>query len=97
MPSRRHGREASESSNERAVHRVTRRLAAVQMGITENAHPTLPAKIKEQLPEGTVSEDAENNIVSTLVEELLFMTSPKPTASGSGLRNADSELPGAWN
>lgn len=65
----------------------------LQMGITDNAHPTLPAKIKEQMPEGNVSEEAENNIVSNLVEELLFM-SPKPTASGSGLR--DGELPGAW-
>jgi Wiskott-Aldrich syndrome protein len=63
------------------------------MGITEKAHPSLPAKIKEQMPEGAVSDEAENNIVSTLVEELLFM-SPKPTASGSGLR--DAELPGAW-
>lgn len=41
------------------------------MGITENAHPELPAKIKEQLPEGTLTEDAENNIVSNLVEELV--------------------------
>lgn len=66
------------------------------MGITDKAHPTLPAKIKEQLPVGgNVSEEAENNIVSTLVEELLFM-SPKPTASGSGLRPEDNELPGAW-
>lgn len=92
QPSRRHGPDAvAEGSNERTVHRVTKRLAA--MGITDKAHPTLPAKIKEQLPEGNVTEDAENNIVSTLVEDLLFM-SPKPAASGSGLR--DGDLPGAW-
>jgi Wiskott-Aldrich syndrome protein len=65
----------------------------LQMGITDKAHPSLPEKIKEQLPKGAVSEEAENNIVSTLVEELLFM-SPKPAASGSALR--DTELPGAW-
>ncbi|KAJ7161424.1 hypothetical protein C8R43DRAFT_881082 [Mycena crocata] len=92
QPSRRHGQDtAPESASDRVVHRITRRLAA--MGITDKAHPSLPAKIKEQLPEGNVSEDVENNIVSALVEELLFM-SPKPTASGSGLR--DAELPGAW-
>ncbi|KAK7064102.1 F-box domain-containing protein [Favolaschia claudopus] len=90
-PTRRH-EVVVETPAERSLHRITKRLAA--MGITDKAHPSLPAKIKEQLPpEGTVSEDAENNIVSTLVEELLFM-SPKPAASGSGMR--DTELPGAW-
>jgi len=93
-PTRRfHQEVVVETPAERTIHRITKRLAA--MGITEKAHPSLPAKIKEQLPEGTVSEDAENNIVSTLVEELLFM-SPKPAASGSGLRDGDGELPGAW-
>ncbi|KAJ7170032.1 hypothetical protein C8R46DRAFT_1217643 [Mycena filopes] len=94
--SRRHGQEVVvETPTERTMHRITKRLAA--MGITDKAHPSLPAKIQEQMPEGHVSDEAENNIVSTLVEELLFM-SPKPTASGSALRdaNADSELPGAW-
>ncbi|KAF7307050.1 F-box domain-containing protein [Mycena indigotica] len=87
QPSR---RRVPESASERSVNRITKRLAA--MGITENAHPTLPAKIKEQLPEGNVSDEAEQNIVSTLVEELVFM-SPKPTASGSR-QNAD--VPGTW-
>ncbi|KAJ7225366.1 hypothetical protein GGX14DRAFT_489251 [Mycena pura] len=86
-------RRIPENSSERVLHSITKRLAA--MGITENAHPTLPAKLKEQLPEGRVSEEAENNIVSTLVEELLFM-SPKPTASGSGLRNADLPISPLW-
>ncbi|KAJ7631061.1 hypothetical protein FB45DRAFT_1058943 [Roridomyces roridus] len=93
-PSRRHYSQdmAPESSTDRAVHRITRRLAA--MGITDKAHPTLPSKIKEQLPDGPLSDEAENNIVSTLVEELVFISSPKPVASGSGLHN--DEVPGAW-
>ncbi|KAJ7619180.1 hypothetical protein DFH06DRAFT_1011292 [Mycena polygramma] len=94
-PTRRHNHEdIPETASERTINRITKRLAA--MGITDKAHPSLPAKIKEQLPaEGTISEETENNIVSTLVEELLFM-SPKPAASGSGLRDADHEVPGAW-
>ncbi|KAJ6503378.1 hypothetical protein C8R47DRAFT_1210636 [Mycena vitilis] len=94
-PTRRHNHEdVPETASERTINRITKRLAA--MGITDKAHPSLPAKIKEQLPaEGTISEETENNIVSTLVEELLFM-SPKPAASGSGLREAEHEVPGAW-
>jgi Wiskott-Aldrich syndrome protein len=90
-PTPRRGPVVVETPAERTINRITRRLAA--MGITDKAHPNLPAKIKEQLPKGTISEDQENNIVSTLVEELLFM-SPKPAASGSALR--DAEVPGAW-
>ncbi|KAF7303323.1 F-box domain-containing protein [Mycena kentingensis (nom. inval.)] len=85
-------RRVPESASERTILRITRRLAA--MGITENAHPTLPRKIKEQLPEGAVSEETEHNIVSALVEELVFL-SPRPVASGSGA-NGNGDVPGAW-
>lgn len=67
------------------------------MGFTENGYPTLPGKIKAQLPaNGITTKEAEDNIVTTLLEELLI-TSPKPAApvaSGSGQR--DEDIPGAW-
>ncbi|KAF7311042.1 F-box domain-containing protein [Mycena chlorophos] len=89
QPSR---RRVPESAAERSLGRITKRLAA--MGITENGHPDLSAKIKKHLPEGNLSDEAEQNIVSTLVEELVFM-SPRPVASGSGSKQ-NADVPGAW-
>jgi Wiskott-Aldrich syndrome protein len=66
------------------------------MGFTENAYPSLPTKIKTQMPPtGVVNKDGEDDIVTTLLEELLSM-SPKPAASGSGMRK-DRDIPGAWH
>lgn len=63
------------------------------MGFTENAYPDLPSKIKAQIPaSGVVSKDAEDDIVTTMLEELLAM-SPKPSAFASG----DRDIPGAWH
>lgn len=69
-----------------------------QMGFAEAAHPTIPAKIKELITSlKPLSKDREDDIVTTMLEELLAM-SPKPTPgpSGSGARN-DQDLPGAWH
>ncbi|KAG6910505.1 hypothetical protein DXG01_009924 [Tephrocybe rancida] len=86
-----HGHEHSDLRT-RAVNRITKRLA--DMGFSENTHPELPTKIKAQLPsDGFVRNDSEDDIVTTLLEDLLAM-SPKPqVASGSGVR----EVPGGWH
>lgn len=87
-------RNAVEGTEGRAVQRISRRLA--DMGFTENAYPSIPTKIKTQMPPaGIVNKDSEDDIVTTLLEELLSM-SPKPGASGSGLRR-DRDIPGAWH
>ncbi|GLB35876.1 hypothetical protein LshimejAT787_0301640 [Lyophyllum shimeji] len=89
--SRHHGHDQGDLKS-RAVHRITRRLA--DMGFTENAYPDLLSKIKQQLPaDGVLTKDAEDNIVTTLLEELLAM-SPKPSVpSGSASR----DFPGTWH
>jgi hypothetical protein len=65
------------------------------MGFTENAYPELPSKIRAQMPtSGVVSKDGEDDIVTTLLEELLA-TSPKPPANTFG--PGDRDVPGAWH
>lgn len=85
--SRRHGHDQGDMKF-RAVNRISKRLG--DMGFTENAYPDLVSKIKAELPsDGVVTKDAEDNIVTTLLEELLAMSpkpAPKPVASGSGSR-----------
>lgn len=70
------------------------------MGFTENAYPTLLEKVKAQVGDGNLTKEREDDIVTTLLEELLAMSpTPTPTpavASGSGARR-DREIPGAWN
>jgi Wiskott-Aldrich syndrome protein len=69
----------------------------LQMGFTENAYPSLPAKIKAQLPpSGIIEKDKEDDIVTTLLEELLSVSPKLPAASGSGVRK-DRDIPGAWH
>ncbi|KAL0951552.1 hypothetical protein HGRIS_008235 [Hohenbuehelia grisea] len=93
-PSRRAAPPPAESPSGRDFDRITRRLA--DMGFTENAYPTLPAKIKEAMPtQGPVTKDVEDNIVTNMLEEMLAMSPKPPAASGSGVRN--SEIPGAWH
>jgi len=67
------------------------------MGFTENAYPTLPTRIKDLLDVNKpVTKDGEDDIVTTLLEELLA-TAPQPSpASRSGPRN-DKNIPGAWD
>jgi Wiskott-Aldrich syndrome protein len=80
---------------DRTSQRVSRRLA--DMGFTENAYPTLPAKIRDQIPQnGNLSKDAEDDVVTTLLEDLLAMSPKPPLTSGSVLQR-DRDLPGAWD
>ena len=56
------------------------------MGFTENQHPGLTDKVSSQLPpNGSITKDAEDGIVTSLLEELLLLGSP--VASGSGVRS----------
>lgn len=60
------------------------------MGFTDNAYPDLPGKIKGQMPpSGVVSKDTEDDIVTTLLEELLAMKPPES--------HANTSIPGAWH
>jgi hypothetical protein len=70
----------------------------VQMGFTENAYPSLLEKVKSQVGDGNLTKEREDDVVTTLLEELLAMSpAPKPAvASGSGARR-DRDIPGAWN
>ncbi|KAG6817942.1 hypothetical protein H0H87_012410 [Tephrocybe sp. NHM501043] len=64
------------------------------MGFSEGTHPELPSKIKAQLPaDGVVRNDSEDDIVTTLLEDLLAISPKAPAASGSGVR----EVPDAWH
>jgi hypothetical protein len=66
------------------------------MGFTDNAYPDLQGKIKGQMPpNGVVSKDAEDDIVTTLLEELLAMSPKPPAPSGSNVK--DANIPGAWH
>lgn len=67
------------------------------MGFSENAYPALPEKIKAQMPMGaTITREAEDDVVTTLLEELLTSTSPVPNvASGSGQKDVD--MAEAWH
>jgi len=68
------------------------------MGFSENAYPALPEKIKAQMPlnGANISKEAEDDVVTTLLEELLVTGSPRPNvASGSGQRDID--MAEAWH
>jgi len=93
-----HGSKKSENKPEdllaRARARIAKRLS--DMGFSETSHPTLPDKIKAQMPsKGTISKEEEDDVVTTLLEELLAMSPRSPVASGSGRRNND--LTGTWH
>lgn len=66
------------------------------MGFTENAYPTLSAKIKQQMPvNGVLTKDGEDDIVTNMLEELLAMSPKPPAASGSGYGNREGAS--AWH
>jgi len=84
-----------EDLTSRVIIRITKKLS--DMGFSENAYPTLPEKIKDHMPlNGVISKEAEDDVVTTLLEELLATTSPRPNvASGSGQRDVD--MGEAWH
>lgn len=71
-------------------------LALPQMGFTANVYPSLPRKVNDLMAAFKPrTKDQEDDIVTTLLEELLAL-SPKPTpVPGSGTRK-DLDLPGSW-
>lgn len=65
----------------------------LQMGFTENSHPQLPQRISSHVPDdGFISKDQEDDIVTTLLEELIPLP-PKPSVPGSSRNDGP---PGAW-
>jgi hypothetical protein len=67
------------------------------MGFTENAYPNLPSRIKDLLDVNKpVTKDGEDDIVTTLLEDLLATTPQPPAMAGPGPRD-DRNIPGAWH
>jgi Wiskott-Aldrich syndrome protein len=68
------------------------------MGFTESAYPNLPSRIKDLLDVNKpLSKDSEDDIVTTLLEELLE-TTPQQTSPVAGpAPRDDKNIPGAWN
>ncbi|KAK2460108.1 hypothetical protein APHAL10511_007874 [Amanita phalloides] len=85
-PGHRHNsfREGTDDFRSRAVKRICKQLA--DMGFSESQHPGLADKVTARLPpNGSVTKDVEDGILTSLLEELLPLTSP--VASGSKGRN----------
>ena len=63
----------------------------LQMGFTEGAYPKLTGKVMDQLlSHPPVTKDAEDDIVTNLIEELV--------SSGGGAQAGGSRgIPGAWH
>jgi hypothetical protein len=75
----------------RAHGRVAKRLA--DMGFSESSFPDLPGKIKAAMPvNGVISKEREDDVVTSLLEELLARSGRSPVASGS----KDLYSGGAW-
>ncbi|KIM47732.1 hypothetical protein M413DRAFT_439408 [Hebeloma cylindrosporum] len=90
----RRGERKPEDFNSRAQARIARRLS--DMGFTETSFPNLPGKIKAQMPtNGIISKEVEDDVVTTLLEDLLAMSSRVPVAAGSG--PDDNGNSGTWN
>ncbi|KIJ66272.1 hypothetical protein HYDPIDRAFT_109265 [Hydnomerulius pinastri MD-312] len=79
-----------ESRDNRPLYRIMRKLS--DMGFTEGAYPNLSGKVMDQLlAHPPTTKDAEDDIVTNMIEELIPSTSGLPRASGSG------GIPGAWH
>jgi Wiskott-Aldrich syndrome protein len=91
-----HRRNISTTGDNEAhiVRRITQRLS--DMGFTANAYPTLARRINELMTATKPrTKDQEDDMVTTLLEELLAMSPVPPPTSGSGPRK-DLDIPGAW-
>lgn len=74
---------------DRSMQRIMRKLS--EMGFTEGTYPKLNVKVTEQmLANPPATRDAEDDIVTNLIEELI-PSSSAPRASGSR-----DPIPGAW-
>ncbi|KAK0198843.1 hypothetical protein F5146DRAFT_1117509 [Armillaria mellea] len=77
-----HGHTVSLSPADRAVGRIVKKLG--DMGFTEKGHPDMTSTIRSQVPpEGEVTKELEDNIVTTFIEELDVGHQTPPKASGS--------------
>ncbi|PPQ99571.1 hypothetical protein CVT24_005359 [Panaeolus cyanescens] len=78
----------SEDQRLRSVNRVTRRLA--DMGFTNTSYPALPGMVHECTPDnGFSSKEAEDDILTTLLEGLL-------AATPASAPNRHLDPPGGW-
>ncbi|KIJ22070.1 hypothetical protein PAXINDRAFT_165369 [Paxillus involutus ATCC 200175] len=84
-----HAHGAHESRDNRALNRIMRKLS--DMGFTEGTYPNLSGKVMDQLlVHPPITKDAEDDIVTTMIEELI------PTTSVVTPGNSSRDIPGAW-
>ncbi|KZT02427.1 uncharacterized protein LAESUDRAFT_661811 [Laetiporus sulphureus 93-53] len=90
--------EASKSKENPAVSSITRRLG--DMGFTEDKFPSIYAQVLARVPsQGELSREAEDSVVSDVLEDLLLMSpvqSPQPSGSGAHANQAEDGIPGAF-
>jgi Wiskott-Aldrich syndrome protein len=85
-----HGHGIHENKENRALNRIMRKLS--DMGFTEGTCPNLSGKVMDQLlTHPPITKDAEEDIVTNMIEELIPSGSSVPRANGS------RDLPGAWH
>ncbi|KAF8846051.1 hypothetical protein BDN67DRAFT_976895 [Paxillus ammoniavirescens] len=78
-----------ENKDNRALNRIMRKLS--DMGFTEGTYPNLSGKVMDQLlVHPPITKDAEDDIVTTMIEELI------PTTGGVTPGNSSRDIPGAW-
>ncbi|TFK30923.1 hypothetical protein FA15DRAFT_662990 [Coprinopsis marcescibilis] len=77
----------------RAHSRIIRKLA--DMGFTESSYPSLPGAVGARISSGGhVSKEDEDDVVTTLLEDLLASAPKAPTTPASLVQG--SSLPGGW-
>jgi Wiskott-Aldrich syndrome protein len=77
-----------ENKENRAFNRIMRKLS--DMGFTEGAYPKLTGKVMDQLlSHPPVTKDAEDDVVTNLIEELV--------SSGGAQAGGSGGIPGAWH
>ncbi|OJA19578.1 putative protein 10 [Rhizopogon vesiculosus] len=88
--SQRRGLGLHEERETRSMQRIMRKLS--EMGFTEGTCPKLNVKVTEQiLANPPITKDAEDDIVTNLIEELIPSKPAHPRASSSR-----EPIPGAW-
>ncbi|KAF9225471.1 hypothetical protein BS17DRAFT_600601 [Gyrodon lividus] len=85
-----HAHGTHESRDNRALNRIMRKLS--EMGFTEGTYSNLSGKVMDQLlVHPPITKDAEDDIVTNMIEELIS------TSGGVLGANGSRDLPGAWH
>lgn len=99
------------NGRQRSLHRITKKLA--DMGFTQSDYTALPQKIENQVgPKTPACKDDEDNVVTSVLEELLSMSprsatpatttpmrsrSPRRYSKTGSTSTSSTSVPGAWD